>query len=242
MNPQDMLRIATIERARWWLNVDAPLLRKIEHDGELTSETVLEIATIYKVRRNLGPKECLKEVASYLSEVTKNWPDALLRRASICIESAASLKKQHDLHHTPYSAVTKLAWFLRPSGWTVYDRYAWESACGDGTTGHQKIQGFYDNLERQGFSQAAIQIESILQNTEWSGLSGARVLDAFMMLKGNFPFMLRDKIARQGFIDALPGNSGTSLSRLADQIAIDLVDCQFIKFVCRKQTVAKKPL
>lgn len=129
-----------------------------------------------------------------------------------------------------------------PSGWTVYDRYAWESACGDGTTGHQKIQGFYDNLEREGFSQAAIQIESILQNTEWSGLSGARVLDAFMMLKGNFPFMLRDKIARQGFIDALPGNSGTSLSRLADQIAIDLVDFQFIKFVCRKQSVAKKPL
>lgn len=233
MNPQDMLRIATIERARWWLNVDAPLLRKIEHKGRrrLTPETVDEIATIYNVRRNLGPKERLGCVASHLNEAMKNCPNDFLQRADFCLELASSLKKQHDLRHTPYSAMTKLVWFLRPIGWTVYDSYARLGVRSGGATGDEKVRNFYEKLEREGFSQAAKQIEGILQNTEWSRLSGARVLDAFMMLKGGFSFMLCNKVARQGFIGALPGDSGTSLSRLADQIATDLADCQFIKFV-----------
>jgi hypothetical protein len=225
------LSLAVIERARAYLNTDAPFLERIRQDSKLTAATVNEIAAEYLVRRNLGKEDRLQEIADHMNTEIASWPGDLVARAQWCLTCAASIKARLDLHHTPCSAVTKLAWFLRPTGWTLYDSFARNAVRSGGLSGPDKLARFYKSLEQHGFLDAADKIETILSGTPWSHLNGARVLDAYMMLAGGFPFRLGNDAARQGFLKALPTNSGNTLSTVAARIMADLTQHKFIKFV-----------
>jgi hypothetical protein len=223
--------IATIERARAFLNTDAPFLATVAQNQGLTADTVHYISTFYKVRRNLGAARGLGFVANHLNNGIGTWPEHLIGQAEWCMTSAEEISIALDLHHTPYSAITKLAWFLRPTGWTVYDSYARQATRVAGRHGPQPVTDFYNILQEHSFSDAADTIEAILQGTLWSNLSGARVLDSYMMLRGGYPFLLADAAARQGFLAALPGDSGQALSTISNRIEADLAQHPFIQFV-----------
>jgi len=49
------------------------------------------------------------------------------------------------------------------------------------------------------------------------------------MLSGGFPFLLGDEHARNGFIEALPGDSGKVLEVIAERIASALLSTRFIQ-------------
>jgi hypothetical protein len=225
------LIVATIERARAYLNTDAPFLAVAQQNDGLTAATVRDISAAYNVRRNLGAAEDLHRVTSHLNDAIDTWPEDLLGRAEWCMTCAEDISTALDLHHTPYSAISKLAWFLRPTGWTVYDSYARVAMRVRGLHGRRPITQFYAALHLNHFEDAARRIDAILGPTPWSNLSGARVLDSYMMLRGGFPFLLEDIGARQGFLDALPGDSGHALAALADEIAASLAEHPFIQFV-----------
>jgi len=225
------LTIAVIERARAHLCTDAPFLQRIRQDGKLTAATVEEIASEYLVRRNLGKGNRLQEVANHMNEAIASWPADLAGRAQWCLACATGMKSNLVLYHNPMSAVSKLAWFLRPKGWTLYDSFARNAVRSGGASNPKRLIRFYNALERNGFQDASEKIETILSRTPWSQLNGARVLDSYMMLAGGFPFRLRNDAARKGFLDALPAESGVALSTLATRIETDLAQHRFIKFV-----------
>lgn len=225
------LEIATIERARFYLNTDAPFLALIRKNSGLTAETVHQIASEYLVRRNIGSRDELLVIANHLNTEIASWPGDLTNRAAWCLTQAAAIKKQLNLHHTPFSAVTKLAWFLRPDGWTLYDSFARKAIKSGGIGGIQQVTRFYKVLGEQEFLDAATKIDQVFSGTAWSHLSGVRVLDAYMMWKGGYPFRLTSDAARKGFLDALPGTGGQELSTLAARITTDLAQHNFIKFV-----------
>jgi hypothetical protein len=214
------LTIAVLERARWWLNVDAPLRAQVINDGgQLTPHTVYSIAKHYKVRRNIGEADQLAEIADYLNARIETWPANLPNRAQWCIEAAQALQKDLDLAHTPYSAITKLVWFLRPEGWTLYDSYAQCALGAGGADAKARFSQFYGALNEHGFVEAAAAIDTALAQTTWPDLGGARILDAYLMHQGGFRFLLNDASARQGFLNALPGESGVALTEIAQEIS-----------------------
>lgn len=223
------LQLATLERARAYLNTDAPLLGIVSLDQELTGESVRLISTAYFVRRNLGSR--LEVVARHINTSITSWPDDLTGRAAWCRDQAEALRTSLSLPHVAHSAVSKLAWFLRPAGWTLYDSYARKALHVRGVHGAGPFTSFYDTLSINGFAEAAGKIDAILAGTVWSDLRGARVLDAYLMDKGGFPFLLGSSAAQDGFLAALPSPAGQTLSALANRIASELATDPFITFV-----------
>jgi hypothetical protein len=166
-------------------------------------------------------------VTESLNTAVEEWPDDLKCRADRCLKVSEAL----SLPKKPLSAVTKLVWFLRPEGWTVYDSYAWRGLSCGGNKGEERLREFYCKLHKKKFSHAAARIDGILSDTVWANIAGTRVLDVLMMLNGGLSVTLSDPNARQGFVDALPSGSGRALQDVARRIQEEMADDPFIKFV-----------
>ena len=226
------LKIATMERARWWLSVDAPLLEQVRQDGKLTAETVGAIATAYRVRRTLGPPGSLQSIADVLNVEVASWPPDLVGRARVCVRAAERIFDQKITTSAPYSAVTKLMWFLKPMDWTVFDQYAAGALGAQWRKTGLRVDRFYATLSDAGFLDAANIIDDVLRPTLWRDLRGARVLDSWLMLHGGFKFLLKQPEACKGFIASLPGESGKSLEAVSIEIAASLALSRFTPHGC----------
>lgn len=225
------LKIATIERVRWWLAVDAPLLRQVRENNRcLTADTLHRIVKFYGVRRTLGRHENSCKIASLINQAAGEWPSTLQERAESCISLAEQLSEFTSTQRAPYSAVTKLMWFRHPNSWTVFDSYAAQAlGIRPGPRTGERLKRFYQELHHRGFDEAIAAVDDVLQGTIWHDINAARIIDSWLMLSGGFPFLLGDEHARNGFIEALPGDSGKVLEVLAERIASALLSTRFIQ-------------
>lgn len=76
---------------------------------------------------------------------------------------------------------------------------------------------------------ARFSYDDVLQGTIWHDINAARITDSWLMLIGGFNFPPLDEDARNGFINALPGDSGEVLEALAERIATALLSTRFIQ-------------
>lgn len=220
---KDAVYWALVGYARWWLNIDAGLCRLIsDADGKLTEASLAAIALQYNVARGLPGKERPTETRALLDALNRSaadWPPTLIGRAHYCGKIARALQVEKLTHNHHVSGVTKYMWFLRPAGWTVFDRFAADGMdVRAGLTALDRMQSFYAALDAAGFGIAERQLQSLIGKSAWKSLPAGRILDTFLMRRSREPGMregANSTVAITGFLQALPDDAARSLHDLA---------------------------
>lgn len=172
---------AVLEHHRCWVFNDGACLRSVDSDG-LAPPIAYTIAKYYGVARNIGNRERVAELAGAISAVTdEEWQGSLVSREKLCRNLGEAHKKgaKGKKHHLPISGITKLMWFLRPDGWTMFDSLACKGLVG----ANKGSFAFYEKLDQCGFIECAATITNECRALDLP-LFGERVIDKFLMLRG----------------------------------------------------------
>ena len=172
---------ATLQHAQWMLTTDGHYLRAIQRGSV---DAAVRMFRDYNVARTIWGNGGLARLARSVMESSEPWPKSLAERAQWCRRRAeeddrALSQNRGRKQGAPYSAVTKLCWFLRPHGWTMYDRFARL-----GLSGPADIEAFYHELEQHDFSIKAAELNDIAAQFGLGNLFGERIIDKFLMLRG----------------------------------------------------------
>lgn len=219
----DTVYWAVIGYARWWLNIDAGFCKLVSNaDGKLDAETLASVALQYNVARGLPGRDRPAEtqaILEILNHAAANWPSSMKDRAHHCGEITTLLQNAKLTRNNHVSGVTEYMWFLRPAGWTVFDRFA-----ADGMevpayfTALERMQRFYAALDAAGFAEADQKLQSLIDKSAWRSLPASRVLDTFLMRRSREHGMREGANSTEaitGFLRALPDGAATSLHDLA---------------------------
>lgn len=236
---------ATLEHYRTWLAADAGHRKQVEEDGELSVAVAARIAREYSIARTIGEVQLgddeavgkgLPLLVKDLNDARADWRRlSLSERARTCEELARKHRDRASGEWVtqPVSAVTKLMWFLEPSGWTMYD-----SLAQSGLAGASSASDFYGELERLGFQAKAKKL-GCLSRASGFEIFGERIIDKFLMLRGSHwkisakrrksdgeSYLAQAVDRNRFFVAALP-DQGAAITALADQIAALLPDSAF---------------
>jgi hypothetical protein len=220
---------AVIEHHRVWWAADGPIHRKIEQDGKLLVDVASLIARDYRVARTItsvddgkGNKtSSLPELVAAINAA--NWPISLAERAATCISIAENHAKATK-GATPTSAVTKLMWFLRPSGWTMFDKFARIGLIGS----NNDARAFYTALDGANFVKRSQDLKALCSKHGFGKLWGERIIDKFLMLHGarkeagTDVFHDRTMWLNREYLAMLPDATRGALHALATDVKTDL--------------------
>lgn len=242
----DLLFWAVIEHYRSWSNFDGPLRVTINNEI-LTASHIRRIGKEYFVIRGIrsdddqpGNTVRLQAVADQVNTVSQQWPDNLVDRA--CQVALCSLATAGFTNGLQLSAFSKFIWFLRPTGWTMFDSLASKGVRlqsqyaahfnniidlfpNYALTNHQlkvisRFISFYNILENHGFHDATNSIDAYFHDNIASGLFGERVIDKYLMFVGSSN---EDLISSLDFLQAWiltqPSVVRDELLGIANQIA-----------------------
>jgi hypothetical protein len=202
---------AVVGYSRWWLSTDAPFLQRIfRNGGRLDIETASKIMTNYNVARGFQSKGsvafcCAVEMAN---DRARNWPENLVARYLFCRSLAEEWQSINATAKLQISAATKIMWFLRPQGWTMFDSYAAKGM------GASSAESFYAALDANGFAAAVDSLGAVIGQSEWSSLPANKVIDFYLMQRGNFGGSDQN-IDAKAYLCVLPTASRNSLVNLA---------------------------
>lgn len=169
---------AVLEHHRCWVFNDGAYLSMVREVG-LTSDIAGKIAHEYQVIRNIGKEHLVAKLAAVLAAVSdEEWGTSLSERRAICQKLGESHQSGGG-YHNPWSGITKLMWFLRPEGWTMYDSLACKGLVG----ANKGSFAFYEKLDDCGFIECAATITNECRALDLP-LFGERVIDKFLMLRG----------------------------------------------------------
>jgi len=213
---------AVIEHHRTWIAADGCYRLEIESNG-LTPELARHIAREYRVARTIGAVAAGDSGIGALVEAinASEWPDKLEDRAKLCIEIAETHREkskelgQGQKWHAPVSAVTKLMWFLRPGGWTMFDRFARMGLIGN----RNDPLKFYRKLETINFAGLSDQLYVECRRKGFPDLHGERIVDKCLMYHGageNSDFVRTSTMINRHYLSLLPREAAERLRRLAD--------------------------
>jgi hypothetical protein len=227
---------ATIEYHRFWLSVDQPRLEILRQKGEMTPVLLRDIAREYRVSRSLkkadknslsdGPAEA---VCRILKKESVSWNDDLSCRKKSCLEiiekmrpfaSKAANSDDGADERNPVSAATKFIWFMKPVGWTIFDKYA-ATGIGipeTGRTALERMDEFYTALEYEGFPDLVGEIQSFISQEARSlrGLPAERILDTLFMARGKRGAAREHGVAlTKAYLNGLGGPLREQLTALA---------------------------
>jgi hypothetical protein len=186
---------AVIEHFQGMLGNDGHYLAQIrESGGRLSTDLAVTIAKDYSVARTIHkyvkaenePVLGISSLVFDIEELASNWPTDLFDRAKACCKIAEhhSERQTGKKKSTPYSGVTKIMWFLRPHGWTMFDSLAQFGLTGPGA-GSKCVEAFYQALEKENFFETCAEVQDILDKQGLKWLYAERVVDKFLMFRGS---------------------------------------------------------
>lgn len=206
---------ATLAYARWWLMIDGLLLKKVRRDG-LTPKTLRAILINYDVNRAVSDANALRFIEG-VHAAQATWPDNLLGRSQVCAGLARDAKALGLTTKEHASAATKVMWFLRPDGWTLFDSYA---ATGVGISkaliGVDRMLAFYSRLDELGFCDVAKAMQREVDRSLLPDISAARILDSMLMASGGRGADAEALQETQDFVDLFPVSTASGLISLAE--------------------------
>lgn len=172
---------AVLEHHRCWVSSDGACFNLVRSAG-LTPAIAYTIAQDYGVARTIGKRDRVASLAVEISSITDSaWKVSLADREDLCRGLGKAHKKgaTGKKRHLPISGISKLMWFLRPDGWTMYDSFARKGLVG----ASKGAPDFYKKLDQCGFVECAA---AITKECRALGLPlfGERVIDKFLMLRG----------------------------------------------------------
>lgn len=229
---------AVIEHHHCWLAPDGCFYRQVVQDGRLTPEVARIIARDFRVSRTIGqvegegknPSNGVQVLAEAIN--TSDWPDDLVDRAKICLaiandhrDACARLNKAKAFH-APVSAVTKLMWFLRPEGWTMFDKYARIGLIGN----KNDPESFYVRLSEVGFHAMCLRLNELCKEHGFPELWGERIIDKFLMLHGKSQVDSGEtdgqvqlfSAMKRHYLELLPADLNGRLVKLASAVSKEL--------------------
>ena len=197
---------AFVEACRWWLWCDAGFVREQSPPNTLDRHMVRRICNMYQVSRTI-PLEMMPDAEGRQrrnGEIRQVPVPGDPRAVLFGCKIAAFAKQEHDgLHKTaqelskviktiakdnggrqPISAATKVLWFLRPRGWTMFDRWAALGVLGRHANNLKCMEDFYKTLEDRGFDACLQSLREELQGSPFGAQLAERVIDKYLFLVG----------------------------------------------------------
>lgn len=230
-----LLYWAVIEHYRTWFCFDGVELALIKcANGELDRFSVRRIGDEYSVSRNIprikddkgkvidARDEHAKWIADKINGIQKK-PASLTELSGICKDianDAGERWKAKDKKMIPASGVSKLIWFRRPDGWSMFDNIA---ATGLGIPKSHSIErmlAFYKELSDRHFNDRAQKIGAELSARGFEELFGERVIDKYLMLCGGSVVWGSDVVVKcKSCLMALPKEKRRKIKATADSIS-----------------------
>lgn len=216
-----------------------PLLRSIakEYNVNRGIAAAKNSKVALHVHGDLGTDPSAALLCKLVNEAVHNWPDGLLARAQACrdvMDKAADHQVGVPIWRKPLpdgqlsnelpalkdlaSAITKLVWFLRPHGWTIFDDLA---ATGLGIPDQQRrarMTAFYDRLHDLRFEALVAAMAQEIEARGFTPILAPRILDTVLMARSeaNGP---KAQIANEvAFLSLLPPALAASVTDLASYL------------------------
>jgi hypothetical protein len=199
---------AVIEHVQGMIGNDGEYRRQIGESCRFPDGLATRIAQDFGVIRNIQPVNSDKtsgidHLVAELHALADTWPTTLQERAKMCCaiatrhrcaqkkhkaqqpkEDERDRKKGGDGSMAPYSGITKLMWFLRPEGWTMFDSLAQSGLSGQGTSEKNVIK-FFKALEDKGFAEKRDKVRDLCEEATLSWLYAERIIDKFLLFRGS---------------------------------------------------------
>ena len=222
---------ATLAYARWWLAVDGPFLGAVYTNKGFTEPLLRRIAVRYNVNRGLlqpkgqtaGGDASATGMIGLLSAAANGWPDDLEDRAARCVHIAETALDKKWTKTLQVSGVSKFMWFLKPDGWTLFDRFAvagmkvpvnWSR--------RDQFEAFYEALADASFNDVAARIERTVLSSSIPNLHSSRILDSLLMARGARGSATHEVDESRTFLGLLPPAVRDDLHRLAIQLQVEI--------------------
>ena len=219
--PATLLYWAVIGHYRYWLAFDGIERHRLECQGNrLDAPAVRRIGIEYKVNRGVyqkadaqparkatgksaarRAKDAREDGAPRLAVLINEGADAgwdtwdLRQRAERCAEIAKAAADNGATRGRLASAVSKLMWFIRPRGWTLYDDLSANATVVAGRNTVEEMLAFYCALQERGFAECAAEINRRFASSALRELYGERVIDKFFLLHGQSADERADSLA-----------------------------------------------
>lgn len=231
MRTADATWLGFIEHLRTHESMDAPILTTIKKDGgNLTGESARLIAVHYQVARNFPStvEDRYLQIAAEVNKAAAEWPETSDERIDACLDLVNTIHTRLGTRNRTVSAVTKFLWFVRPRHWLPFDRHAANGLVGVAPAVEERMRRYFQQLERGGFPVTADRMTTILQSADLTGLSGERLVDKALMIRGlrKKPAPLLGAIVENNFIylSALPQEQRAKIMDVADDLARQFPD------------------
>lgn len=198
---------------KWWLEQDVYFLSVLNgQPGNLNCETLRLIVNKYGASRSMK----LKERNQYVTLISQINQAGMVSRAQQIADALAN-------HDPPaVSAVTKVQWFIRPRGWTMYDKQASDAVLGPGNQpATVRMLAFYRSLHDRGWEKLLRKIRKILRMNGFDPLLAERTVDKFLWLTPVDPGA-EQQARHTAFLQALPAELVERINCTSAQIKIIL--------------------
>jgi hypothetical protein len=225
-----LVHAALIDHVRyWWADDGADYWATQENwlNGEIDGRLTRSIASRYNVSR------CIAEgkeghFSNLLRDHLDGWPIGLTERASRLLDFANKAKVDNLSHYNPCSAATKLAWFVLPSDWTLYDRFAVDALNVSGSSASEKMKKFYLILENADITHLWHEMREILVDAKLPHLWPERITDKVLWLVGGNKLSMLDRTnVKKSFDQA----SVTPLELASDRLCSVVLKSKFWKLM-----------
>lgn len=219
------LYYAVVEHVRSWLSEDGGFRAAIDDaEGRINGYQVRRISIIYNVSRGLtagngNGDQAANDLASLLNSYHGMWSNDLRDRAQQCAEIAEQAKRSGYTKGNQASAITKFSWFVRPSNWTVFDRFVANALKVNESTAIARMKQFYEVAHELNFLTHASVIGEVISGCQILNLSGARVLDKLLMLRGADDIWRMQTVSNcRNFLSILPKSLREDVKTMAREV------------------------
>jgi hypothetical protein len=226
---------ATISYARAWWASDGARLHVIQLAGRMDASMLRKIAIEYNVSRlilgakkiefepeedeEIGNDPAATRLASILDVARTTWPSSLVERANACLTIVDQAKEGGVSKKELISATTKFMWFLEPTDWTLFDRFAKEGLdFTEPNENRDKMIIFYRTLEDRGFVGLSQNIQNDIKSSILPDLPATRILDTLLMARGGRGADKGSLDMLRGFLTTLPEQIEGGLTCLAARL------------------------
>ena len=221
---------AALAYARWWIGVDAPFLGALGVHNGFTAPLLRRVAVRYNVNRGILQTDedgdpAAQGIVALIHKAREQatWPSSLIDRAAKCVQLAEDAQRQKCTATLQVSGISKFMWFLRPQGWTLFDRFA---VAGMGVPSswsrRNQFEAFYERLDRAGFGDVIGRIEPQVAASCLPDLPASRIVDALLMARGRRGSSEHEVEESRAFLGVLPKPFRDGLHDLATSIQCEI--------------------